>query len=283
MPALPSSVLEALWVQVAALLPTRQDTHPPGCHRPRIPDRIVFDKLIQVPVFGCGTAAPPITAARRPPAPPPRRVDRPGPDRAAAPCGARRLRPAVRPGTGAPGGGRLQHQSALRRPDRRAQPDGPPQTGAEPVGGHRRGRHFRWRRRRPRPTTAPTGCWPPPLDAVGPLGPPPQRPPCTGTPAMTTRRAGRSCASGAWPARSPQVASPHRCRPAAAGPKSAPRVGQPGRHAALVHRTPPAGGRVLAGAGQRHHRLRPAGPPRLGLLSLGQPTPPPPITSRRRP
>jgi len=53
-PALPSSVLEPLWVQIAALLPTRQDTHPLGCHRPRIPDRIVFDKLIQVLVFGCG-------------------------------------------------------------------------------------------------------------------------------------------------------------------------------------------------------------------------------------
>ena len=54
MPALPSSVLEPLWVQVAALLPTRPDTHPLGCHRPRIADRIVFDKLIQVLVFGCG-------------------------------------------------------------------------------------------------------------------------------------------------------------------------------------------------------------------------------------
>jgi transposase len=53
-PALPSSILEPLWVQVAALLPTRHDTHPLGCHRPRIPDRIAFDKLIQVLVFGCG-------------------------------------------------------------------------------------------------------------------------------------------------------------------------------------------------------------------------------------
>jgi transposase len=53
-PALPSSVLEPLWVQVAALLPTRQVRHPPGCHRPRIADRVVFDKLIQVLVFGCG-------------------------------------------------------------------------------------------------------------------------------------------------------------------------------------------------------------------------------------
>ncbi|SRR6266508_2561454 len=54
MPALPSSILEPLWVQVAALLPPRQDTHPLGCHRPRIPDRIIFDKLVQLLVFGCG-------------------------------------------------------------------------------------------------------------------------------------------------------------------------------------------------------------------------------------
>ena len=54
MPALPSSILEPLWVQVSALLPTRPDTHPLGCHRPRIADRVVFDKLIQVLVFGCG-------------------------------------------------------------------------------------------------------------------------------------------------------------------------------------------------------------------------------------
>src|SRR5512133_4394152 len=53
-PALPSSVLEPLWVQVAALLPARRIHHPLGCHRPRIPDRIVFDKLIQILMFGCG-------------------------------------------------------------------------------------------------------------------------------------------------------------------------------------------------------------------------------------
>jgi transposase len=54
-PALPSSILEPLWVQFAALLPTRHVHHPLGCHRPRIPDRLVFDKLIQVLVFGCGS------------------------------------------------------------------------------------------------------------------------------------------------------------------------------------------------------------------------------------
>jgi hypothetical protein len=38
-PALPSSILEPLWVQVSALLPDRPVHHPLGCHRPRIPDR----------------------------------------------------------------------------------------------------------------------------------------------------------------------------------------------------------------------------------------------------
>jgi hypothetical protein len=40
--------------RVAAALPTHQDTHPLGCHRPGIPDRVIFDKLIQLLVFGCG-------------------------------------------------------------------------------------------------------------------------------------------------------------------------------------------------------------------------------------
>ena len=52
MPALPSSVIEPVWDQFAALLPERIDTHPLGCHNPRIPDRVVFDKLIQVLVLG---------------------------------------------------------------------------------------------------------------------------------------------------------------------------------------------------------------------------------------
>jgi hypothetical protein len=28
------------------------EPHPLGCHRPRIPDRVVFEKLVQVLVFG---------------------------------------------------------------------------------------------------------------------------------------------------------------------------------------------------------------------------------------
>jgi len=54
-PALPSCILNPVWDQFAALLPQRRhDSHPLGCHRRRIPDQVIFDKLIQVLVFGCG-------------------------------------------------------------------------------------------------------------------------------------------------------------------------------------------------------------------------------------
>ena len=53
MPALPPYIIEPIWQQFAALLPEREVDHPLGCHRPRIPDRVVFEKLIQVLVFGC--------------------------------------------------------------------------------------------------------------------------------------------------------------------------------------------------------------------------------------
>jgi transposase len=59
-PALPSWLTNPLWDQFAALLPDRprvDPTHPLGCHRPRISDRIVFDTLIQVLRFGCSYEA----------------------------------------------------------------------------------------------------------------------------------------------------------------------------------------------------------------------------------
>jgi transposase len=55
-PAVPACFIEPLWVQFAALLPERDvfhPDHPLGCHRRRVADRIVFDKLVQVLVFGC--------------------------------------------------------------------------------------------------------------------------------------------------------------------------------------------------------------------------------------
>ncbi|MFY1637095.1 IS5 family transposase [Solwaraspora sp. WMMB335] len=60
MPAIPAWLIEPLWVQFAALLPDRptyQPTHPLGCHRRRVDDRIVFDKLVQVLRFGCSYEA----------------------------------------------------------------------------------------------------------------------------------------------------------------------------------------------------------------------------------
>ena len=53
MPALPPYLIEPIFEQFSALLPARRTTHPLGCHRPRIPDREVFEKLVQVLVFGC--------------------------------------------------------------------------------------------------------------------------------------------------------------------------------------------------------------------------------------
>jgi Transposase DDE domain len=57
MPALPVCLLEPLWVQFAALLPQRpavSPTHPLGCHRQRVPDRVVFQPVIAALVHGSG-------------------------------------------------------------------------------------------------------------------------------------------------------------------------------------------------------------------------------------
>jgi transposase len=56
-PALESWLITPRWDQFRALLPQRpayHPNHPLGCHRPRIPDRVIFDKLVQALVFGCG-------------------------------------------------------------------------------------------------------------------------------------------------------------------------------------------------------------------------------------
>ena len=52
MPAVPSCIIEPIWDQFQVLIPPVTDEHPLGCHRPRIPDRVVFDKLVQVLVLG---------------------------------------------------------------------------------------------------------------------------------------------------------------------------------------------------------------------------------------
>ena len=53
MPAIPSCIIAPIWDQFSELLPQKKVEHPLGCHNPRIPDRVVFDKLVQVLLFGC--------------------------------------------------------------------------------------------------------------------------------------------------------------------------------------------------------------------------------------
>ena len=59
MPLLPASLTEPLWVQFSALLkdddrPEFVGDHPWGCHRRRIPDRVVFDHVLAALVHGSG-------------------------------------------------------------------------------------------------------------------------------------------------------------------------------------------------------------------------------------
>lgn len=56
MPAVPSSIIDPIWREFEALIPPRIDEHPLGCHRPHVPDSVVFDKLVQVLVFGAAYA-----------------------------------------------------------------------------------------------------------------------------------------------------------------------------------------------------------------------------------
>jgi transposase len=49
--------LEPIWSQFAALLPARPavaPTHPLGCHRQRVPDRVVFEHVVAALVHGSG-------------------------------------------------------------------------------------------------------------------------------------------------------------------------------------------------------------------------------------
>jgi hypothetical protein len=52
-PALQPYLIEPIWEQFSTLLPERETNHPLGCHRSRVPDRVVFEKLVQILVFGC--------------------------------------------------------------------------------------------------------------------------------------------------------------------------------------------------------------------------------------
>lgn len=54
---LPVSVIEPIWDQFSVLLPEHlavDPAHPLGCHRPRIPHRVIFDHVIAALVHGTG-------------------------------------------------------------------------------------------------------------------------------------------------------------------------------------------------------------------------------------
>ena len=54
---MPVCLLEPLWDQFSALLPERplvSPTHPLGCHRLRVADRVVFEHVIAALVHGSG-------------------------------------------------------------------------------------------------------------------------------------------------------------------------------------------------------------------------------------
>ena len=57
MRVVPSCLLEPIWNQFSVLLPQQpifHPNHPLGCHRRRIPDRVVFDRIVAALVHGSG-------------------------------------------------------------------------------------------------------------------------------------------------------------------------------------------------------------------------------------
>ena len=250
MPALPSSVLEPLWIQVAALLPTRQVHHPLGCHRPRVPPAGVRQAH---PGAGVRLRLPPHRRSHllgHDPAPPPRRVDRlwAWPSSCAwlvlgaydQLFGLELEQLAVDScTTKAPCGGQVAGPSPV---DRRKQ--GLKRSVAAEAGGIPRPPCP------PRPTSATTGCWLRPWTPSALLGPLPASGPwCTWTPATTTSRVGRCWppSGHGGPDRHPWGASTDPgCRRWVIERTHA---WEPVRQVALVHRAAQGRGRVLAGAG----------------------------------
>jgi hypothetical protein len=279
-PAVPSCILEPLWDQFQALLAARSVSHPLGCHRPRVPDRVIFDKLIQVLVFGCGD----------------RRIAGQG-------CSATTLRRrrdewiALRlaehlhqlalhaydrllawswttwPLTAA-------SQGALRRPGRRAKPGGSPQAGpslateahglplaAVPAPANRRDDRLL-------AATLDRAAGSSPLRSARYL----RIRWCSWTPATTTSPAARFWPTVRSPARSPPAASQPRSRPGAAGRSNAPMPGPTSTASCAGAPSAAKSWSSLVAPGDAD-RDWPAHPPRLDQLPLGRPPLPAPMTT----
>ncbi|TLQ48092.1 IS5 family transposase [Streptomyces marianii] len=54
MPVVPASIIAPVREEFLRLLPVRRDSHPLGCHNPRISDAVVFDRLVLALVSGMG-------------------------------------------------------------------------------------------------------------------------------------------------------------------------------------------------------------------------------------
>jgi transposase len=229
-PTIPSSLLEPVWVEFAAQLPERGEfdpDHPLGCHRRRIPDRVVFEHLVDALVHGSGY------------------------ERIASPqCSDSTIRRRLRAWSAA-GVAEQVHAVALAAYDRiiglhladipadgciTKAPCGGDKTGPSPVDRRKGG---------PKRSIATDGAGLP-LGIVSAganrhdsplLGPPSQRPPprsartgptsspSTSTPA-TTPPSPEPCSTGsACTARSPAKAYPHQSRSAHDGSANAPTLG----------------------------------------------------------
>ncbi len=117
MPLLPASLTEPLWVQFSALFneddhPEFAATHPRGCHRRRIPNRVVFNHVLAALVHGSGyerIATPGWFGSHDPP--PTARLDPARRRCGTAQSRTRRLQPDERPRPRRPLIGWVDHQS----------------------------------------------------------------------------------------------------------------------------------------------------------------------------
>jgi hypothetical protein len=63
-PVIQSYFIEPIWEQFATLI--QRGKHPLGCHKPRISDKGIFEKLVQVLESGCAYTGSPTSRVRTP-------------------------------------------------------------------------------------------------------------------------------------------------------------------------------------------------------------------------